>query len=1122
MHRYFLLLMFLSAFLSESMGQAVNFEDGFEDGNFTDNPAWNGDAGDFTVIQGTPNFQLQLQGDGATGGVAYLSTPSVNAVGVWEFYINLDGFSPSGSNRADIFLMSNIADLEGAVNGYVLRAGESGSSDVFRLVRYDGGTEGATVLSGTTDISAGGEFRVKVARQTGGDWILEVAPGYDGQLVPEGGIQTDNTYSATSFFGVRATYTSTRFNKFFFDFKIDLPPFTVEKVFPKDNTVDIVFNRSYDPATVQASDFSIDSGIGSPFSVSFPNANTIRLTYGSALPSNKYTLAVNDVEDENGEVIAPNTTLEFIVYGLLSDGDVVINEFMYDPPAGLPEYVELRNTSSKFLNIKDWQLGDRNGIGTISTYTLAFAADSFLVLSSDTTALFNQFGSRNYVKMSSGSFPSLNNSGDAIRIITENSTLVDSLLYTPEWGGENIALERRSAVASSSKMPNWGDSPQGTGTPGIANQIPSDLRPPEFTDLQIIDENTLRLLFSEELDEESAINAGNYSISPDPGIQFISASNDTATLSIFQELESGRTYRVTVSELEDIFGNVLNTATREVTFVEFSAPGQRDIVINEILYKRASGGGPEFVELYNASEKNFNLAGWEIGDARGTAKLPAGTQLRAGEYLVLTDNAPFASSLNNAIDVPGFPSFNDTGDVVFLRSSDAVAIDTLNYSSSWGGDLRGRSLERKDPLAASNDASNWSTSQAVDGNTAEAQNSVFEPDETPPEIIFAKQLPDNTVEIQFSEFIRLTPEVRFNAGGAVRSVAIFDSSNANIVVLGAPPGKSKVISKTITVQNLSDVKGNVTASSDIQVAQPLVSGDVVINEIMYNPLDNSEDNQPDQSEYIELRNTRDFAISLEGIFLNDAPDEDGEVRALIPVSTQARWIPANGIMLVYADEEPEFEQSRLANFFDLPAGTAPSPIRIDRTTLSLASSDDAIFLSDSSGITIDSVFYDKSWQNPNLIDTRGIALERISPAGPSSNASNWSSSSTAKGGTPNSENSIFQIAENLPDESGISFSPNPFSPDDDGRDDNLFINYKLDEPDYLLKVRIYDRYGRFIKELADGNQAGFEGSLMWDGRKNDGSGNRIGIYIVVFEAFNSANGTDIAFKETVVLARRFN
>ena len=60
-----------------------------------------------------------------------------------------------------------------------------------------------------------------------------------------------------------------------------------------------------------------------------------------------------------------------------------------------------------------------------------------------------------------------------------------------------------------------------------------------------------------------------------------------------------------------------------------------------------------------------------------------------------------------------------------------------------------------------------------------------------------------------------------------------------------------------------------------------------------------------------------------------------------------------------------------------------------------------------------------------------------------------------------------------------------------------------------------------MRELVDGKQAGFEGSIIWDGLKDDRTKNRVGIYIVLFEAYNSANGKNKTFKETVVLAKKF-
>src|SRR5690625_2696040 len=123
-----LTLLFSLAGIPDSYSQSVNFEDDFEDGNFTDNPSWSGDSGDFTISFEGQNYLLQLDGDSVNGGRSYLSTPSGDTLGSWEFYIRL-GFAPSGSNRSEIFLMSDRANLNGPVSGYALRAGESGSED---------------------------------------------------------------------------------------------------------------------------------------------------------------------------------------------------------------------------------------------------------------------------------------------------------------------------------------------------------------------------------------------------------------------------------------------------------------------------------------------------------------------------------------------------------------------------------------------------------------------------------------------------------------------------------------------------------------------------------------------------------------------------------------------------------------------------------------------------------------------------------------------------------------------------------------------------------------------------------------------------------------------------------
>ncbi|HMB97719.1 MAG TPA: hypothetical protein VKM36_04505, partial [Balneolaceae bacterium] len=137
--------------------QQVVLTDNFEDQDLTQNPVWTGDTGDFTFFDGGGNNQLRLDADEA--GNTVISTSSSVVYGSWEFFINQD-FPPSNSNRGYIFLTSDISDLNGDVNGYAVRTGESGSDDKFRLFRFTNGSE-TEILEGSIDLSSGGPFQVR-------------------------------------------------------------------------------------------------------------------------------------------------------------------------------------------------------------------------------------------------------------------------------------------------------------------------------------------------------------------------------------------------------------------------------------------------------------------------------------------------------------------------------------------------------------------------------------------------------------------------------------------------------------------------------------------------------------------------------------------------------------------------------------------------------------------------------------------------------------------------------------------------------------------------------------------------------------------------------------------------
>ena len=93
----------------------AQFQDNFNDGDFTNNPTWLGTTSDFAV-----NMNSQLQLDASTGGTAQLYSSVATADStVWEFYLKMV-FDPSPTNRLKVYLNANNSDFTANLNGYFI------------------------------------------------------------------------------------------------------------------------------------------------------------------------------------------------------------------------------------------------------------------------------------------------------------------------------------------------------------------------------------------------------------------------------------------------------------------------------------------------------------------------------------------------------------------------------------------------------------------------------------------------------------------------------------------------------------------------------------------------------------------------------------------------------------------------------------------------------------------------------------------------------------------------------------------------------------------------------------------------------------------------------------------
>ncbi|MEM6327291.1 MAG: lamin tail domain-containing protein [Bacteroidota bacterium] len=782
-------------------------------------------------------------------------------------------------------------------------------------------------------------------------------------------------------------------------FEVDTtPPSLLSAEAESATAVLATFSEPLDPASAEdPSRYSFSDGLRAPTEAEVLAADParVRLTLASPLPGlGVYTLTASGVADRAGNAMEPESVpFAFGEGAVPSPRDVVLNEFLYDEPStGTPgEYVELFNRTNETFDLADFTLND--GVGAdepITTQPTPLGPGGYAVIVEDGALLSAVFPDVPFIEQPVWS--ALNNSGDAL-VLTYRGTVIDSLTYRPDWGGDGRSLERRDPDGPSTQ-PNFATTtdPRG-GTPGALNMPePPDSVPPILLGAEATSATTVLVTFDEPLDPSGAEVTANYTVSGGLGPPAQAALQDDPAqvlLTLSAPLANATAYTLTVSGVADAFGNVMVTASIGFFFGVGDAAAPRDLVFNEFLYDEPSADNPgEYIELFNRTEKVFDLREFTFNDAVG-ADVPVSDAPRfvlAGEYAVLVENGEtFAAQFPDIpfVEPPSWSALNLTGDALVLKYQGTV-IDTLFYRSEWGGE--DASLERKDPRGPSSSASNWTTTTDLRGGTPGEINATFEPDATPPSLLSAEAESATVVIAAFSEPLDpLTAEdpSRYTVSplGAPVQALLSDDPSVVRLTLGTPlPGLGTY---TLTASGLTDLVGNAmdeqTATFSFGMGAVPQPRDLVLNEFLY---DEPEAGSP--GEFIELFNRTDETFDLADFTL---ADEDGDP---IPLSDRQVLLGPEGYAVIVEDAT-----AFAAVFPEVDAVESPG-------WNTLNNSGDTIVLAYRGG-TVDSLTYTGAWGGVDA------SLERRDPRGPSSSASNWGTTTAPLGGTPGAINSQFAL-----------------------------------------------------------------------------------------------------------------
>ena len=519
---------------------------------------------------------------------------------------------------------------------------------------------------------------------------------------------------------------------------------------------------------------------------------------------------------------------------------------------------------------------------------------------------------------------------------------------------------------------------------------------------------------------------------------------------------------------------------------------------NEVLANEPGGSTAlEWVELFNSGSAAISLSGWKFVEGADTTWFSVQDSIAPRGYLILArklistppDSNNFEGKWGDGSGVWGDSPLEDfpavEAKMSLTNSAGALTLispDSVIQSFSWSRDAGdGISWEKVEALNG-DDTSNWKVCTLPEGSTPGKINSVTpaENDIAIIEFYSEPDIPDENVAFD------LKVEVQ-NAGSSTspaNSLTLFDDLNFNdimergeelsaanipqlspgeIFTVNSPATLSKGYHRLIAVLDADEKVYNNQKSLDLRVGESLP--EIIINEIMAAP-----DLTKNQTEWVELYNRSQQNVNLKGWLLGDSKKQTAITEDVLEVQP--------GQFLIIAEDKNKFLQSS-------PGFTGQ--VIQPGSWQTLDNDGDEVILKDSLGFLAEKV----SYPSQNL---KGVSWERIDYERSAEEVNNWWRCVDSVGATPGKQNSV---QASFSSKIELKIEPNPFSPDEDGFDDQTEIEFTI-PLGVELTMRIYDRKGRLVRTLFE-NEPKVSGKVSWDGRKDDGSKVRSGVYILFVE-----------------------
>jgi hypothetical protein len=376
-------------------------------------------------------------------------------------------------------------------------------------------------------------------------------------------------------------------------------------------------------------------------------------------------------------------------------------------------------------------------------------------------------------------------------------------------------------------------------------------------------------------------------------------------------VSSRRTNLVTTAQFRDVTSVTNGVLATVVNPHDALGPSSRKtpVVFSEIMYKpapRTDGKNLEFLELYNSNPWFQDISGYQITCADMSYTFPAGTKLPGGGYLCVAAVPADIQSIYGITNVLGpYTGSLKKAETLELLDEQAAVLLTVPYSNIYpwpvAAEGTGHSIVLANPTYGEGDPRAWDLSDTVGGSPGQMDaftpsplrnvviNEILPHSENPavPQFIELYNHATNSVDVSGGI---LTDDPTTNkfvipAGTVIGPAGFvaFPQSQFNFMLNGAgetlyfiKPDGSRILDAVpfgaqadgVSYGRWPDGANDFYAFTSRTPGtnnSAILIGDIVLNELMYDPISGNDDDQ-----YIELYNKGTNSVNLAGWQLSSA------------------------------------------------------------------------------------------------------------------------------------------------------------------------------------------------------------------------------------------------------------